>query len=86
MKIFAVNLLSELLGRAAFLALDPRDLEFFSKTLVYVIQREIDLASNQDKNFKSLVKDGLFGSGLSHSSKRQSAAQNEHLMRVQLNM
>jgi len=46
MKLFAVNLLTETLGREKFLKIDPRDVEFFTKTIVYVIQREIDLANN----------------------------------------
>jgi len=33
----------------------------FTKTLVYVIQREIDLETDPDNNFKSLVRDGIFG-------------------------
>jgi hypothetical protein len=72
MKLFAYNLLSETLGRQQFLNIDPRDAEckfdllnlpfiVFTKTLVYLIQREIDLASHPDNNFKSLVQDGLFG-------------------------
>lgn len=88
MKLFAVNLLAESLGRDRFLKVDPRDTEFFTKTLVYVIQREIDLASNPDKNFKSLLKDGLFGSGLGQCAQTPQSAPTpkEHIMRIELDM
>lgn len=61
MKLFAVNLLAERLDRPTFTAIDPRDVEYFTKTLCYIIQREIDIVSHTDYNFKSLAKDGLFG-------------------------
>jgi len=33
----------------------------FTKTLCYIIQREIDVVSHTEYNFKSLAKNGLFG-------------------------
>jgi hypothetical protein len=33
----------------------------FTKTLCYIIQREIDLVSHPDLNFKALAKDGILG-------------------------
>jgi hypothetical protein len=59
----------------------------FTKTLVYLIQREIDLTDHPENNFKSLVQDGLFGPGLGIESKSTASIRpKEHLMMIKIDL
>ena len=69
----------------------------FTKTLCYIIQREIDVVSHTEYNFKSLAKNGLFGRyfyqlicvgaevSLSSSDKEHKLAR-EHIIIIELDL
>jgi hypothetical protein len=68
-KLFAVDLLSDLVG-PDFGAFDPREIEckfsftdslVFATNLAYVVQRELDLLDPTELNYLTLTQNGLFG-------------------------
>lgn len=63
MKMFAINFLTDILGRGINKYL-PSHVTAFANFVAYTINREIDLANHLDKySVESMVKDGIFGYG-----------------------
>lgn len=81
MKFFAANLLADAFGRQ-FGALDPREVEFFTNNLSYVILRELDLARHPNLSLRHLAQDGLLDNPL-HVVPGPIA---EHIIRIELDM
>lgn len=79
MKMFAINFLSDTLGRNAFANIEPFHVIAFANFIAYVINREIDLSDHLNEfSVESMVKDGYFGhSGMGYG---------EHIIHINLKL
>jgi hypothetical protein len=63
MKMFAIDYLSDILGKSINRYL-PVHITGFANLVAYIINREIDLTDQMDTlSIESMVKDGVFGHG-----------------------
>ena len=78
MKEFAINFLSDVLGRESLNNYGQNHIQAFSNYLVYLINIEISLADGLNKfSVESLVKNGVFGNG-------SGMGYGEHLIQIDL--
>jgi hypothetical protein len=62
MKFFAIDYLSDVMGRKLISSISPKAISDFANFLAYTINREIDLNNHLDHfSATSMVMDGTFG-------------------------